>query len=154
MSHETVFSLINLSVIPAWVLLIFLPRSSATRTVVHSALYPLLLGAFYLGMMVWAIATGALGGGANFTSLAGVSAVFQSPAGVLIGWSHYLVFDLFTGAWIGRDSQRRGLPHLAVAPCQLLTFVLGPVGLLAYVLLRMALRKGKFGLSEQDAATG
>lgn len=152
MSHEAVFSLINLSVIPAWILLIVLPRSGATRRVVHSAFYPILLGVFYLGMMAWAIGGGMPGSSASFTSLAGVSAVFQSPVGVLIGWSHYLVFDLFIGAWIGRDSQRRGLPHLAVAPCQLLTFVLGPIGLLAYILLRMVLRQGAFGLSELDAS--
>lgn len=151
MSYETVFSLINMSVLPAWFLLIFLPRLDLTQRLVHAAIYPLVLGAFYLCVMSWAIASGSVGsGGANFTSISGITAIFQSPVGVLIGWSHYLVFDLFVGAWIGRDSLRRGMPHLAVAPCLFFTFMLGPIGLLAYLVLRMALRKGGLSLDEES----
>ncbi len=151
MTYESLFSVINMSVLPAWFLLIFLPRIGLTKQVVHSGLYPLLLGVFYLSALVWSISSGVTGGEANFTSISGITAIFQSPLGVLVGWSHYLVFDLFVGAWIGRDSQRRGIPHLAVAPCQFFTFLLGPVGLLSYLLLRMALRKGGLSLDETPA---
>lgn len=152
MTYETVFSLINLSVLPAWFLLIFLPRFSVTRALVHSAVYPVALGVFYVSAMIWGIASGVVGSGeGNFTSVSGISAIFQSPMGVLIGWAHYLVFDLFVGAWIARDSQRRGLAHLATAPCLFLTFLLGPTGLLLYLLLRFAFRKG--GSSLEEAAT-
>lgn len=150
MSPEIIFKILNLSVVPAWALLVFLPRASLTRTIVHSGLYPLLLGAFYISVFAYALATGTMNGEGNFTSASGVSAIFQSPIGVLIGWSHYLVFDLFVGAWIARDSLRRGVPHLAAVPCMLLTFVFGPIGLFSYLLLRLALGKGRLSLNEGD----
>lgn len=153
MSYETLFSLLNLSVFPAWLLLIFLPRSGLTGRLVHSGLYPLLLGAFYIIVMGYELMTGAASEGANFTSVAGVSAIFATPLGVLVGWSHYLVFDLFVGAWIARDSQRRGIGHLWTVPCLILTFVFGPVGLFGYVLMRLGMGKGGLTLSEDRPVT-
>jgi hypothetical protein len=50
-----------------------------------------------------------------------------------------------------KERQRRGMPHLAVAPCQFFTLLLGPVGLLAYLLLRLALGKGRLSLDESPA---
>jgi hypothetical protein len=52
------------------------------------------------------------------------------------GWIHYLIFDLFVGAWEARDARRRGVPHLLLVPCLLATLMIGPVGLLLYVLVR------------------
>jgi hypothetical protein len=42
------------------------------------------------------------------------------------------------GAWEARGAVRRGVPHLFVVPCLLLTLMLGPIGLMAYLLLRYA----------------
>ncbi|WP_460504090.1 abscisic acid-deficient protein Aba4 family protein [Hymenobacter agri] len=39
---------------------------------------------------------------------------------------------MWTGAWELRDAQRRGVPHALLVPCLLLTFLVGPVGLLLY----------------------
>jgi hypothetical protein len=66
---------------------------------------------------------------------------FTSPYATLVGWVHYLVFDLFVGAWEVRDARRREIPHLAVVPCLVVTLMLGPVGLLAYLTLRFALKR-------------
>ena len=52
----------------------------------------------------------------GFSSLAGVSALFDNPWALLAGWTHYLAFDLFIGGWEVRDAQRRGIPHLLVVP--------------------------------------
>ena len=148
MSYETLFSLLNISVFPAWLMLVFLPRSGLTHRLVHSGLYPLLLGAFYIIVMGYELTTGAVSEGANFTSVAGVSAIFATPLGVLIGWSHYLVFDLFVGAWIARDQQRRGIGHFWTVPCLIFTFLLGPVGLFIHLLMRLGMGKGGLSLSE------
>lgn len=148
LSYETVFSLINLAVLPAWILLAVLPRSVVTQTVVHSGLYPLLLGVFYTVTLVMGFAFGYGAEGGSFNSAAGVSQVFSHPHGILIGWSHYLVFDLFVGAWMARDALRRAFPHLALVPSLFFTLMLGPVGLLIYFVLRLALRKGGWSLDE------
>ena len=148
MSYDAAFGLLNLSVVPAWVLLLVLPRAKITKVFVHSGLYPALLGVFYIIVMGLQIffGHGAVEGG-NFFTVSGISALFQHPHGVMIGWSHYLVFDLFVGAWIGRDAARQSISHFAAAPCQLLTFIFGPVGLFCYMLLRVFSGRG-FGLDE------
>ena len=78
-----------------------------------------------------------------------VMAIFDQPQTVVAAWLHYLIFDLFVGAWEVRDAARRGVPHLWVAPCLLLTFLFGPLGLLAYLSLR-AIRGGGLGLAETE----
>jgi hypothetical protein len=151
MTWESAFLALNMLVVPGWALLVFLPRAAVTKTVVHSALYPVALGLIYVICLVAALAFGQSTPTADMTSLAGIMALFAHPNGVMTGWTHYLVFDLFIGAWIARDAQRRGVPHLAAVPCMLLTFIFGPVGLLLYLLLRAALRKGGLALFETQA---
>ena len=63
---------------------------------------------------------------------------FQKRELLLAGWIHYLCFDLFIGAWEVRDSQANGIPHLVVIPCLIMTFMLGPIGLLFYFAIRTA----------------
>ena len=142
MSWEILFMVVNAVVVPAWLLLVFAPTWRTTRLVVHSGIYPLVLGSIYAICLIASIFFGLAAEGVGMASIAGVSALFDHPNGVIIGWSHYLVFDLFVGAWIGRDAQRLGLGHLTVAPCMIATFLFGPVGLLAYMLVRIGRGKG------------
>lgn len=141
MTYDQIFSLINLSVMPAWALLILLPKAGITQKLVHTALYPCLLGVFYLGGFLLTLFAGAGSSEVDFTTIEGVSAIFSTPVGVLVGWSHYLVFDLFVGAWIGRDAQRRSVTHWLTAPAMFFTFLLGPIGLLIYVSGRFLLKR-------------
>ena len=80
-------------------------------------------------------------GQGGFGSLREVGMLFANPFALLAGWVHYLAFDLFIGAWEVRDAQKHQVPHLAVVPCLLLTFLFGPAGLLLYFVLRYALRR-------------
>lgn len=74
--------------------------------------------------------------GGDFFTLAGVTALFTMPGNVMLGWTHYLAFDLFIGSWQAEDSAAQGLPHWLLIPCLGLTFVVGPIGLLVYFLIR------------------
>jgi hypothetical protein len=47
-----------------------------------------------------------------------------------------IAFDLFVGRWSWLDSRTRGVPALIMSPVLLLTILLGPLGLLAYLLVR------------------
>ncbi len=86
------------------------------------------------------------GGGADFTSIEGVQAIFATRAGTTIGWTHYLAFDLFVGLWIARDGDAKNIGRLIQAPVLLATFLAGPLGLLVWLLLRepAARRQGRF----------
>jgi len=144
MTYDLLLDVVNFSVLPAWALLIFLPRWKGTETIVHSLLYPLILGAVYI--LCFALALSGEGASGGFTTIEGIRGLFSSDIGIVIGWTHYLVFDLFVGAWEARDAQRRGFSHWLLVPCLVLTFMAGPVGLLLYLGLRAATKKGGWGL--------
>ncbi len=72
----------------------------------------------------------------KFGTLDGVMSLFQDKTMVTAGWVHYLAFDLMVGIWIKRNSLKYGINHWLIIPCLLLTFMLGPVGLLIYLLIR------------------
>ena len=137
MKAEQIFTIANLVAIVGWLLIAILPRWRGTRLVVLSGAIPLLLSTAYLVLIVMFF--GAAEGG--FDSLANVMKLFTNEWAVLAGWIHYLAFDLFIGAWEVRDAERRGVAHLWVIPCLVLTFLLGPIGLLAYSILRLSPEK-------------
>ena len=78
---------------------------------------------------------------ASFSTLAGLAKAFSNPGVMLVGWVHYLAFDLWTGAWEAEEAHRRGVPHWALIPCLVLTFLVGPVGLVAFLLVRAPFRR-------------
>jgi ABA4-like protein len=77
----------------------------------------------------------------GFGSLDQVAILFSNRQALLAGWIHYLAFDLFIGSWEVRDAQRLAIPHLAVIPALVLTFMFGPIGLLLYLLERAFWKK-------------
>lgn len=137
MSPDQVFLICNNGVLPAWLLLAVAPGWRWTQRIVHAVWIPLLLGVVY----IWAFVANPQPAEGGFGSLEGVMQLFQSPHVVLAGWVHYLVFDLFVGAWEVRDARRRGIHHAWVVPCLAVTLMLGPVGLLLYLTLRLALTR-------------
>lgn len=137
MSTDTLFLICNYSVMPAWALLFLAPGWKGTQLMVHSALIPLGLALLYAYFALTSFGSGE----GSFGSLEGVMKLFTEPEAVLAGWIHYLVFDLFIGAWEARDARRLGIHHALLAPCMLFTLMLGPVGLFMYFMLRWTLRR-------------
>lgn len=133
MSAADTFTFVNLTVLPAWALLVFAPRWKWTRIVAAYAI-PAALGIIYLTLL----AMNKPPEGAGFSSITAVERLFSSQWILLAGWVHYLAFDLFIGAWEVRDAWRLNISHLFVVPCLILTFLIGPVGLLAYFIVRIA----------------
>jgi len=148
MDSELVFTLVNAFVLPFWLLLLVAPFSKVTRVLVHSGLVPVILGLVYVAFIVLGM-SGDSPEGAGMQSLAGLQAAFSDPRALIGAWVHYLVFDLFVGAWMIRDAKRQNIPHLAVVLPAVLTFVLGPFGLLLYVGLRAAWKR-RFTLEEVE----
>jgi hypothetical protein len=128
---EGVFSACNMIATVGWLVLLFSPRSRRGLTLAGTVI-PLFLAVIYLAVFV----LNARGSRGGFSSLAGVAQLFDNHWLLLAGWVHYLAFDLFIGAWETRDAMARGLSRLWLAPCLFMTFMLGPIGLLAYHLAR------------------
>ncbi|MDZ4275220.1 MAG: ABA4-like family protein [Erythrobacter sp.] len=143
-----VFNAVNIIAAVGWAALILLPRWPALLSAVLYLGVGLLCLIYATGLI--GVLTGVIpnpdGGGADFTTIAGVRAIFASDAGVVIGWTHYLAFDLFVGVWIVRDADAKGLSRWVQAPILLATFIAGPLGLLVWLLVRepAARRQGRF----------
>ena len=131
MTIEGVFSACNLVAMLGWVLLLAVPRHRQAMTIAGTVI-PLTLAAIYLTLF----ALHARESSGGFSSLAAVAQLFTNHWLLLAGWVHYLAFDLFIGGWETRDAMARRVPRLLLAPCLVLTFLLGPIGLLAYHLVR------------------
>ena len=86
MNFELVFSLVNISVMPAWILLMFAPNWRFTDRIAHTALMPLLLALAYIYFLAWGIFFGGSADGAGMGSLAAVTTLFSSPVSLLGGF--------------------------------------------------------------------
>ena len=133
MSLEQLFSVATFLAVGGWLLLLIIPRQPVAQ-LLSGIVLPLILSGAYLFLIAQHF-QGAEGG---FSSLAEVRTLFSRDELLLAGWIHYLAFDLFIGAWETRDAQRNGLPHLVLIPCLIMTFMLGPIGLLFYFAIRTA----------------
>jgi hypothetical protein len=80
----------------------------------------------------------------KFGSLNGVMDLFTNKTAVTAGWVHYLAFDLMVGTWIKKNGLKYNISHWVLVPCLLLTFMLGPVGLLLYLVIRLIKTKQYF----------
>lgn len=142
MNWEIFFSLANGWAMIGWLALAFAPRGPKILALI------LYLGVFLLcfayaillsGLMSGLIDGGAGaadGDGAGFTTLAGVMNLFAAPGGALVGWIHYLAFDLFVGMWIARDADQKGFGRMVQLPFLVMTLLAGPVGLLIWLVIR------------------
>ena len=138
---SALFTFTNGLAVIGWLLLAFAPR----KPLVHSAI--LYLGVALLCLIyfvVFVLVVGGLvdpakvagAGQAGFGSIAGVRAFFASDGGVVIGWTHYLAFDLFTGLWIARDADHKHFARWLQVPFLFATFMAGPIGLFCWLIMR------------------
>ncbi len=132
MNLELIFSIANSTAFLCWILLFVLYHKRWVYRTLFSFVFTL-MAAVYLIFILQGIGGEAPGG---FDTLANVKLLFSKDEAVLAGWIHYLVFDLFVGMWICNDADKRGINRWILLPCLLLTFMLGPAGLLLYILVR------------------
>jgi len=131
---DTLFSICNGLAILGWLGLLLLPGQRFVVTVLARVLIPSAIAGVYVYLLAANLGDAPPGG--SFGSLAGIRALFSVDAALLAGWIHYLAFDLFVGSWEVVDSRREGINHLLVIPCLVLTFLVGPVGLALYFLIK------------------
>jgi hypothetical protein len=134
---EIMFKAAHAVVLVGWLALFFAPvrRSVLIAT---ARLTSVLLAVAYT-LLFLTRGEGASVLATNYT-LDGIGVFFADPALRLLGWVHYLAFDLWVGTWEVEEANRIGLPHILLLLSLVLTFLLGPVGLLSFVLFR-ALRR-------------
>lgn len=137
MNLELIFSIVNTTALVCWVLLFILYHKRWVYRVLFSFVFTS-MSVIYLFYILKGISADSGGG---FDTLANVKTLFSNDDALLAGWIHYLVFDLFVGMWICHDADKRGINRWILLPCLLLTFMLGPTGLLLYFIVRIIYMK-------------
>jgi Domain of unknown function (DUF4281) len=94
MPLETIFSLCSLAAVIGWLALLIAPISPTRLIRVARAMALLLCAAYFT--QLFTITQPVQGG--SFSTLAGVVALFSLPGNVMLGWTHFLAFDLFIGS--------------------------------------------------------
>ena len=128
---ETLFSISNLLVLPFWLLMILLPRWRVTERVMAS-LWPLAPAALLYAALVLPNLPAL-----SNPDLATMAALLGSPAGATVAWAHFLAFDLFVGRWIYWDGRRLKLSAWLVSPILFFVLMVGPLGLVLHLGVRM-----------------
>ena len=133
----TLFSWQNRLIMVPWIILLVLPFWKTGHVIVAG--FIIAACCHYVFLLVWGKRFDAPDNraGGSFFSLSGVVRLFQHPRSTLAGWTHFVAFDLMVGLYIVGDAAAHGVPHgLLVLPL-IATLMLGPSGLLLYVLVRI-----------------
>jgi hypothetical protein len=144
---------------PFWALMIVAPTWSWTRRIAGSPLIVL------PALLVYPVAVlpvlPELVIEVSRPEFAGLRDLLGTDHGTAGAWAHMIAFDLFVGRWIYLDSRQRQLHPLIMAPVLVLTILLAPIGLGAYLAVRAVgsnRRKARPGTEEgagrEPAVTG
>lgn len=137
MDLELVFTITATMSLIGWATLLIYPLAPLVLDKVTGIVLPLLLGLAYASMAP--VFFSGLEGG--YDSLASVMLLFKSPEAVMAGWIHYLAFDLFIGAWQAREARVNGISHYMILPALVLTLILGPIGLIVFMITKLVVLK-------------
>lgn len=133
MNPDVVYSIVNTIALVAWIALSIAPYNARVQqgalggvVVMLAALYAVLFIGSFNGAMMKELAT-----------LDGLMGLFSNKQAVVLGWTHYLAFDLVAGIYIVRNAQTHEVSSRAIIPFLWLTFMAGPLGWLTYVIFRV-----------------
>ncbi len=144
MNADQLFSIANAAVLPGWAALAFLPLwKGADRFVVGVVVT--LLALLYICLLAASFHPTDF---RAFGTLDGISGLFQKKLVLLAGWVHYLAFDLLTGLFIVRNARTHKVPHLLALGCAFGAFMMGPAGLLLYLIIRLIRTKKYFASND------
>ena len=138
-SIETLYMWINIGVLPLWFVLIFFPQSHISRIFVASIFPIFVLSGVYIFILYKSYLIGYDFGG-NFTLYLGLnelSRLFEDHLYLMLFWTHFISINLFVAGWIVKDSQRFYINKVLVAIPLIITYLIGPIGLFIYWIIRI-----------------
>ena len=136
---EILYFWVNLGVLPFWLILIFFPSSNINKFFVTSILPILLLsGAYIFALYKSYLNTyDFISNFELYLSISNLSNLFSNNLFLILFWIHFVSINLFVGGWIVRDSQKLYINKILVAFPLIITYLIGPLGVLIYWLIRI-----------------
>ena len=136
---EIIYFWVNLGVLPFWLILMFFPSSNLSRFLVTSIFPIFLLSGAYI-FVLYKSFLGSYDFISNFElylSISNLSNLFSKNLFLMLFWIHFISINLFVGGWIVKDSQKFHINKIIVAFPLLITYLIGPLGLFIYWLIRI-----------------
>ncbi len=136
---ENLYYWVNFGVLPFWLILIFFPQSHFCRYFVTSIFPIFILSGAYI-FMFYKSYLNSYDFEQNFELYFGInniSELFSDKSFLIMFWIHFVSINLFTGGWIVKDSQKLGINKILLILPLILTYLIGPLGLLTYWLIRI-----------------
>ena len=136
---EILYFWVNLGVLPFWLILIFFPSSNINKFFVTSILPILLLsGAYIFALYKSYLNTyDFISNFELYLSISNLSNLFSNNLFLILFWIHFVSINLFVGGWMVRDSQKLTMNKILVAFPLTITYLIGPVGVFIYWLIRI-----------------
>ena len=136
---EMLYYWVNLGVLPFWLILIFFPSSNLSKYFVTSVFPIFILAGAYI-FLFYKSYLNSYDFINNFSLYLGIdqlSDLFANTSYLMMFWVHFISINLFTGGWIVKDSQRLSINKFLIAIPLIITYLIGPIGLLIYWLVRI-----------------
>ncbi len=136
---EILYYWVNFGVLPFWLILIFFPSSYVSKYFVTSIVPIFILSGAYI-FILYKSYFGGYDFINNFTlylSIDHLSNLFTDKSYLMMFWVHFIAINLFTGGWIVKDSQKFFINKILLAIPLTITYLIGPIGLLFYWLIRI-----------------
>ena len=136
---EMIFLWLNFGVLPFWFVLIVFPQSQICKVFIIS-IFPILILSLVYSYLFYIIFTDGYDFLKNFELYLGldrVSNLFSDQSFLILFWVHFLSINLFCGCWIVKDSQKFGINKFLISLPLLTTYLIGPIGLTLYWLIRI-----------------
>ena len=136
---EILYFWVNLGVLPFWLILIFFPSSNINKFFVTSILPILLLGGAYIFALYKSYLNtyDFFGNFELYLSISNLSNLFSNNLFLILFWIHFVSINLFVGGWMVRDSQKLVMNKILVAFPLIITYLIGPIGVFIYWLIRI-----------------
>ena len=136
---ETLYMWINLGVLPFWFILIVFPQSHLSRIFVTSIFPFLILSGVYIFILYksYLIGYDFDGNFSLYLGLSELSRLFEDHLYIMIFWTHFIAINLFIGGWIVKDSQKFAINKVLMAVPLIVTYLIGPLGLILYWIIRI-----------------
>jgi len=130
---------INFGVLPFWFMLLFFPQTKICKIFVTS-IFPILALAAIDLYLISEIFKNGFNFFDSFNLYLGIEELlnlFSDKNYTILFWIHFLAINLFCGSWIVKDYQKINMPRsLAFIPI-ILTYFIGPIGLVVYWFIRI-----------------
>ena len=136
---EILYYWVNLGVLPFWLILIFFSQSHICRYLVTSIFPIFVLSGAYV-YMLYKSYLGSYDFDGNFDLYLGIdniSDLFSNNTFLMMFWIHFISINLFIGGWIVRDSQKLAINKIVIIVPLLITYLIGPLGIFIYWLIRI-----------------